>query len=236
MTTGSSIRAVVFDLGGVVFPSPFEAFDVYDARTGLASGTTRSIVRVSSETGAWAALERGELNMVQFCAALDAEAAALGHTISTATVMATIGEMSGARPEMVTAIGRLREHGLRVGALTNNWIDERSDGESASERVGAFGGHTDLLALFDTVVESARVGLRKPDPRIYALVCERLDVTPPECAFLDDLGINLKPAREMGMTTIKVADPAVALRELSSVVGLDLLDEDRPMGARPQGH
>ncbi|HEY1737880.1 MAG TPA: HAD family phosphatase, partial [Acidimicrobiia bacterium] len=204
-TADHPIHAVIFDLGGVVFPSPFEAFDVYDGRAGLDVGTTRAVVRVSSETGAWAALERGELTMAQFCAALDAEAAALGHTISTAKVMATIGEMSGARPEMVTAIGRLREHGIRVGALTNNWADERggnNDHTDTSERVGAFGGGTDLASLFDTVVESSRVGLRKPDPRIYALVCERLGVEPPECAFLDDLGINLKPARELGMTTI----------------------------------
>jgi putative hydrolase of the HAD superfamily len=211
-----TLRAVVFDLGGVVFPSPFEAFDVYDRRTGLAAGTTRAIVRASSESGAWAALERGELTMAQFCAALDAEAATLGHTISTAAVMATIGEMSGARPEMVTAIGRLREAGILVGALTNNWIDDRGDGTPAGM------ARPELHTLFDAVVESARVGLRKPDPRIYELVCERLGVAPTECAFLDDLGINLKPARAMGMTTIKVADPIDALRALAQAVGLDL--------------
>ncbi len=217
------IAGVIFDLGGVVFPSPFEAFDVYDARTGLPAGTTRKIVRISSETGAWAALERGELTMEQFCAALDAEAAALGHEISTTAVMATIGEMSGARPEMVAAIRRLRANDIRVGALTNNWIDERSQ-PAGDERVGAFGAHADLPSLFDTVVESARVGLRKPDPRIYALVCERLGIAAPECAFLDDLGINLKPARELGMTTIKVVDPIDALRQLSDAVKIDLLE------------
>ena len=216
----TAVGAVIFDLGGVVFPSPFEAFDVYDGRTGLPAGTTRKIVRQSSETGAWAALERGGLTMDQFCAALDAEAAELGHEITTAAVMATIAEMSGARPEMVGAIRRLRDHGIRAGALTNNWIDERTE----VGRVGGFGGHTDLASLFDTIVESARVGLRKPDPRIYALVCERLGVQPPGCAFLDDLGINLKPARELGMTTIKVVDPVDALRELSAVVGIDLLE------------
>jgi len=130
------------------------------------------------------------------------------------------------RPEMLGAIQRLRAHGLRVGALTNNWIDERSGStEPGVERIGAFGAHSaDLASLFDTVVESARVGLRKPDPRIYALVCERLEVAPPECAFLDDLGINLKPAREMGMTTIKVVDPIDALRALADVVGIELLE------------
>ncbi len=216
MTRTQEIRAVVFDLGGVVFPSPLDAFDVYDERAGLAAGTTRTIVRASSETGAWAALERGELTMEQFCPALDEEAAALGHTISTTTVMATIAELSGPRPEMVSAIRALRDAGLKVGALTNNWVDERSGSDTFDMR------HVELSTLFHTVVESARVGLRKPDPRIYALVCERLEVTPPECAFLDDLGINLKPARELGMTTIKVVDARAALRELSDVVGLAL--------------
>ncbi len=209
-------KAVIFDLGGVVYPSPFEAFDVYDGRAALAVGTTRAIVRASSEGGAWAALERGELTMAEFFVALDAEAAAMGHTVETRAIMATVTELSGARPEMITAIHCLRGAGLAVGALTNNWVDDRGNATPA----GA--GHSDIASLFDSVVESARVGLRKPDPRIYALVCERLGVTPPDCVFLDDLGINLKPARAMGMTTIKVASAAQALSELAAAVGIAL--------------
>ena len=205
--------AVIFDLGGVVFPSPFEAFDLYDSRNDLAVGTTRSIIRASSETGAWAALERGELSFTQFHAALNAEAEALGVKIDAARVMATIGEAGGARPAMLHAIRTLRTHGFKVGALTNNWTDDR--GESTPGGIGT-------LDLFDTIVESAKVGLRKPDPRIYELVCCQLQVVPAECVFLDDLGINLKPARAMGMATIKVVDHLDALRELSVIVNVQL--------------
>jgi putative hydrolase of the HAD superfamily len=116
------------------------------------------------------------------------------------------------RPEMTRAIGRLRDEGLRVGALTNNWTQP---GDRTLREPADLGFHA--------VVESAVEGIRKPDPRIYALVCERLDVVPDDCVFLDDLGMNLKPARAMGMTTIKVVDPTDALVELGEHLGLDLV-------------
>lgn len=225
---------MLFDLGGVVFPSPFEAFDRYDLRAGIPVGFTRSVVRVSSETGAWAALERGELSIAEFHAALESEAESAGHRIDASRVMATIGEEGGARPAMLAAIGRLRAAGLRVGALTNNWSDERVASTSTgpdrlTSLLGAAGVDGDVGAdagspvdLFDAVVESSKVGLRKPDPRIYELALERLGVTADVTIFLDDLGINLKPARAMGMATIKVVDHVVALRELGSLLDLEL--------------
>jgi len=194
----------------VVFPSPFEAFDVYDQRAGLAVGTTRSIIRHSSERGAWAALERGEHSMPEFFEALNAEGAELGHTIDAATIMATIGEKSGARPEMLRAITAVRASGRSVAALTNNWADDRGDSVPSGLK---FDEH------FDAIVESAKVGLRKPDPRIYELACQRLDASPHECVFLDDLGINLKPAKSMGMATIKVTSADQALDELEDILG-----------------
>lgn len=209
-----TLEAVIFDLGGVIFPSPFEAFDIYDGRNGLGIGTTRALIRTSSETGAWAALERGELTTSQFYTALEDEATARGFKIDASQVMATIGESSGARPEMVAAVHQLRGNGFKVGALTNNWATDQ--GHSTPTGL-------DQMNMFDTVVESAKAGMRKPDPRIYELACRRLGVEPPSCVFLDDLGINLKPAKAMGMTTIKVVDHRVALRELGSAVGLDLL-------------
>ena len=122
-------RAVIFDLGGVVFPSPFEAFDNYDATAGLERGTVRALIRTSSETGAWAALERGELTMDQFRSALESEAQAAGFTLDGIALLGSFGNGTGARPSMLTAIARIREHGLRVGALTNNWAapDGRSE-------------------------------------------------------------------------------------------------------------
>jgi putative hydrolase of the HAD superfamily len=207
-----SYRAVIFDLGGVVFPSPFDVFDAYEREVGLPERFIRTVVAQSADDGAWARFERSELSFPDFCAALEAECVAAGGTIDAAALMQGISGGFAPRPEMTRAIGRLRDEGLRVGALTNNWA--RPDAGTLREP---------LDLGFDVVVESAVEGIRKPDPRIYALVCDRLDVTPPECVFLDDLGVNLKPARAMGMTTIKVLDPHDALAELAGHLDLDLL-------------
>ena len=206
-----SYRAVIFDLGGVVFPSPFAAFDEYDHGNGLARGTLRALIRRSSEEGAWAALERGELTFDAFVGALEAEADAAGFRLDARKLMALVGSSLGPRPEMVRAIERIRSKGLRTAALTNNWKDDSPSTPPGND-----------MPLFDAIVESSREGMRKPDPRIYALVLARLDVLASEAVFLDDLGINLKPARTMGMTTIKVADPDVALAELEAVLGFSV--------------
>ena len=207
-----SFRAVIFDLGGVVFPSPFEAFDGYDTRAGLEPGSVRALIRTSSETGAWAALERGELTIDEFATALEAEAEAAGFVLDARVLMQTVGGGFGARPAMRHTIERIRAHGLRTAALTNNWV--ATDGRASSNGFGEL--------AFDVVVESAVEGVRKPDPRIYELVLQRLDVRAAESVFLDDLGINLKPARALGMTTIKVTDPDLALVELEQTLGFDI--------------
>ena len=211
MTT-PSYHAVIFDLGGVVFPSPFEAFDAYDDAAGLAPGTVRALIKTSSETGAWASLERGELTLTDFHTELEREATAAGFTVDGARLMGMIASGFGARPAMARAIDRIREAGLRTAALTNNW--PRPDDGAPSTNANALG--------FDVVVESAVVGLRKPDPRIYELVLTQLEVDASNTVFLDDLGINLKPARAMGMTTIKVSDPDQALAELAATLGFEV--------------
>jgi putative hydrolase of the HAD superfamily len=203
---------VIFDLGGVVYPSPFEAFDAYDVDAGFAPGTVRGLIRTSSEAGAWAALERGELTMDEFFALLAAEAAAEGFELDGARLMEMIGRGFGPRPAMARAITRIREEGLRTAALTNNWP------RSTDDVVVVNGSGLE----FDVVVESSVVGLRKPDPRIYELVLGELDVDASATVFLDDLGINLKPARELGMTTIKVIDPEAALAELAATLGFEV--------------
>ncbi|MCZ7535196.1 MAG: HAD-IA family hydrolase [Acidimicrobiia bacterium] len=210
-----SYRAVIFDLGGVVFPSPFEAFDEYEREAGLPTGAVRGVIRTSSETGAWAALERGEHTLDGFFAALESEFTSAGHAIDARALLGGVGRGFGPRPEMVEAIARIRDAGLLVAALTNNWSDAR--GRPSPNGV-------DSMDVFDVVVESSVEGIRKPDPRIYELTLARLAVDAAAVVFLDDLGINLKPARAMGMATIKVADPIDALRELESVLGFPLLD------------
>ncbi len=210
-----SYRAVIFDLGGVVFPSPFEAFDEYERDAGLPGGAVRGVIRTSSETGAWAALERGEHDLDGFFDALESEFASAGHAVDARVLLGGVSRGFGPRPQMVEAIARIRAEGLLVAALTNNWAD--GSGRPSPNGV-------DSMDVFDVVVESSVEGIRKPDPRIYELTLERLAVEATAAVFLDDLGINLKPARAMGMATIKVSDPADALRDLESVLGFPLLD------------
>ncbi len=208
-----TFRAVIFDLGGVVFPSPFDVFDEYERTSGLPSRFIRTVVAESADHGAWARFERSEIGFDEFRAAFEAECAAAGGAVDAAEIMRGIMSGFAPRAEMVTAITRLRAAGLRTGALTNNW--------AASDRGGTHGA-SDLG--FDVVVESAVEGVRKPDPLIYELVCARLAVEPAHCVFLDDLGVNLKPARAMGMTTIKVVEPRAALVELGDHLELELVD------------
>ena len=212
-------RAVIFDLGGVVLPSPFEAFRTYERAQGLPHRFVSEVIVQRGEHGAWSRFERGELDPAAFADAFEAECADAGGRVVVADLFGSMRDGDDLpRPTMVAAIQTLRAHGVRTAALTNNWADEGGGthvtGESELARR--------LDALFDTIVESAREGVRKPDPRIYQLACERLDVRPEESVFLDDLGANLKPARAMGMATIKVDDPDVALAELASVLGFAL--------------
>jgi len=205
------IEAVVFDLGGVVMDSPLHAIARYERDHALPAGAINRVVVDTGDAGAWSRLERGELTLEAFCSPFEDDCRASGVELSGARLMAYIAEAGVPRPRMLEAIRRIRGHGLRTAALTNNWVRE-----------GSREGHR-LREHFDVFVESAVVGLRKPDPRIYELVCRELGVAPSRAAFLDDIGRNLKTARALGMSTIKVDDPDVALRELGALLGFDLL-------------
>jgi putative hydrolase of the HAD superfamily len=205
------IRAVLWDFGGVILTSPFEAFERYELEAGLEPGFIRRVNATNPHGNAWARLERGELDLEGFGVVFEVEARALGGEISGAEVLSLLaGEI---RPEMVEALRRCKAAGLALACLTNNI----AKGESRPDV-------DEVMALFDVVIESSKLGIRKPEPRFYELACEALDHTPAECVFLDDLGINLKPARAMGMTTIKVDSPFQALTELGSVLGIALVD------------
>ena len=215
MTGSGKHLAVVFDLGGVVMPSPLDAFRAYEALVGLPHRFLSEVVVQSGDEGAWSRLERGELTMAEFADEFEAECSAAGGTVVVDDLFAEVHASAGPRPEMLAAIARIRAEGLKTAALTNNWRPDDSD-----ETVGS---RTPVLAdVFDVIVESAIEGLRKPDPRIYELTCARLGVAPAEAVFLDDLGVNLKSASALGMTTIKVGDPAAALAELAAVLGFPL--------------
>lgn len=207
-----NIRAVLFDFGGVLTASPFEAFARYEARTGLPSGFIRSLNAADHHENAWARLERSEIGIDEFVVAFEKEAAAAGQQIDGAAVLSLLsGEL---RPAMLAAVERCRERYL-VGLLTNNFLSHE-----VAERPGGAVDH--VLSLFDEVVESSKVGVRKPELRFFEIACERLGIEPDQAVFLDDLGVNLKPARAMGMRTIKVTSEAQGLAELEEVLGVDL--------------
>jgi putative hydrolase of the HAD superfamily len=211
------IKAVIFDFGGVILSSPFEAFTRYERDNGLPDGFLRRLNATSPDTNAWAQLERGQVDLAGFAELYEAEAREAGQTIDGAAVLGLlVGEL---RPEMVEALRRCHER-LRTALLTNNFVaaGDRDGLGDAPHR----GPLTEVVDQFDVVVESSRAGVRKPDPAIYELVCAELAVEPSEAVFLDDLGINLKPARAMGMTTIKVTDPARAIADLEGVLGFAL--------------
>jgi putative hydrolase of the HAD superfamily len=208
-----SVRAVMFDFGGVISSSPFEAFEHLETERGLPRGFIRTVNATNPDDNAWARLERGEVGVALFGELWAAEAQALGgHDIDGRLVLERLaGEI---RPKMVEAIRRCGEV-FKTACLTNNFV--RAEAELSAEVAGVY-------ALFDAVLESRVLGVRKPDPRFYELACEALGVEPHEAVFLDDLGINLKPARALGMHTIKVTDPDQALAELGRVTGLSLTD------------
>jgi len=214
-----AIAAVVFDIGGVVQDSPLYVIARYERELGLEANAINRVVVAAGEQGAWARLERGELTIQSFCAPFEADCRAQGIEVDARHLMAKISEASVPRPRMLEAIRRIRADGRRVAALTNNWVT----GAPGSGSLGNDTTRSRLDPHFDVFVESAVVGLRKPDPRIYTLVCEKLGVPPACVAFLDDIGRNLKPARELGMATIKVDDPDQALRELGALLELDLV-------------
>jgi putative hydrolase of the HAD superfamily len=204
------LRAVIFDLGGVVMDSPLDAIAAYEREHGIPSGFVNRQVVDAGPSGAWARLERGELTLDEFHPLFDAECARAGRPISARAMMERIRTAAQPRSVMVAAIRAIRARSLRTSALTNNWV-----GDGTRERSW-------LRELFDVVVESALEGVRKPDPVIYERVLERLGVAAPEAVFLDDIGRNLKPARALGMRTIKVSDPALALAELEELLGFPL--------------
>jgi putative hydrolase of the HAD superfamily len=220
-------RAVIFDLGGVVVPSPLDTFRAYEARHGLPQRFLSEVVVGGGEHGAWSRFERGELDPAGFADAFEAECAAAGGRVDVRDLLAEIAAGGGPHAVMLEALRRIRAHGLRTAALTNNWAAD--DASTMGDR------HPELAASFDVVVESAVEGLRKPDPRIYELTCARLDVRPDEAVFLDDLGVNLKAARALGMATIKVAEPAVAVGELASLLGFPLAADPAPSRPSPDG-
>lgn len=212
-----AIRAVFFDFGGVFTSSPFDAFSRYEAERGLPRDFIRRVNATNPDANAWARLERNACTVDEFCSDFEAEARAAGHAVPGREVLALlVGEL---RPEMVAALRRVRER-WKTACLTNNVA--MGEGPAMMRSADKAAEIAAVMALFDAVIESSKAGVRKPDPAFYRLACDRLAVSPDEVVFLDDLGVNLKPARAMGMATIKVGSAAQAIGELERMLGTAL--------------
>jgi putative hydrolase of the HAD superfamily len=209
-----TIEAVIFDFGGVLTSSPFEAFTRFETERGLPVDIIRRTNAANHLENAWAKFERAEVDIDTFDHLFATESLALGAEVRGRDVLPLLqGDL---RPEMVEALKRIKAQ-FKTGCITNNL---------PANAIGSMTGRSlyvaEVMVLFDHVIESAKIGLRKPDPRIYQLMVETLKVDPKTCVYLDDLGVNLKPAREMGMTTIKVTSGAQAIAELETATGLKL--------------
>lgn len=212
-----AVRAVLWDFGGVLTASPFEAFRRFEREHGLPQDFIRQVNSANPDENAWARFERGELSLAQFDAAFRDETAAAGHPLhGTAVVELLYGEV---RPNMVEALRRCGRH-YRTACLTNNINTGVGHGLPAGDERAAEVQR--ILQLFDLVIESSKVGARKPEPRFYRMALDALGVEPGQTVYLDDLGINLKPARAMGMTTIKVESEVQALAELGRLLDIPL--------------
>ncbi len=205
------VKAVIFDFGGVITSSPFEAFARYEAAHGLPANFIRTVNATNPDHNAWALLERNEIGAAEFDGRFRAEALALGHDVPGSHVLPLLA--GDVRPGMVAALKACKA-AFKVGCITNNVASEEDIGWGRSV--------TDILALFDHVIESSKAGVRKPDPRIYLMMCDALGVAPVDCVYLDDLGINCKPAAQLGMHAIKVTGEAQALADLAAATGLRL--------------
>ena len=210
-------RAVLWDFGGVILSSPFEAFNRYEAEIGLPKDFIRSLNARNGDTNAWAKMERSEVSLEGFVELFEEEARQQGHKLDGWRILQSLS--GDIRPQMVEALRRC-SRAFRVACITNNM--KHGEGPGMARSADKAKDVAEIMMLFEHVVESSKIGLRKPDPRIYQHACDLLGVQPEECVYLDDLGINLKPARALGMRTIKVGDPDVAIDELQAMVGIAL--------------
>ena len=213
----SSIRAVLWDFGGVFTTSPFTAFTLYEKTNGLPKDFIRSVNAHNSNTNAWAMMERNEVTHEEFCYLFEAETRAAGHAINGGDLLPLLsGEI---QLEMVAAL-KIVAKSHKTACLTNNM--QTGHGPAMSQNPSKAKHISQIMEIFGWIIESSQIGVRKPERKFYELACEKLEIQPNEAVFLDDLGVNLKPARAMGMTTIKVVGPDQAIADLEAVLGISL--------------
>jgi len=209
----SRITTIFFDFGGVIADSPFANLSRYERERGLPADFIRLTNADNPDNNAWACFERGEIDLDEFDRRFRAETCARGREVPGRDLIPLL--QVEVRPAMIALLDQLRSKGLRLACLTNNL--PVGDGPGMSQDSAHAGKVAEVLNRFELVLESCRVGARKPEPKFFQLACEKMQVAPDEVVFLDDLGINLKPARAMGMTTIKVVSAEQAIEALAAL-------------------
>jgi len=212
-----SIEAILWDFGGVFTTSPFEAFNRYEAARGLPRDFIRKVNSTNHESNAWALFECSRIDAQEFDRRFLAESTALGNPVRGADIIALLSVLGDFRPRMLAALRVCKQH-YRIGCITNNVI--HGQGPGISTTAAGASSAAEIIQLFDVIVESSKAGVRKPNPRIYMMMCELLGVEPTSCVYLDDLGINCKPAAQLGMTAIKVVNEDQTLADLARATGL----------------
>ena len=200
-------KAIIWDFGGVITSSPFDAFNEFEEVNGLPKDIIRTINSENSDMNAWAQFESNSITIDQFNDLFLKEAKAKGFDIKGRDIIKLL--KGSIRENMVSFLRELKSD-FKLGCITNNVkpsSEENTDNETK-----------EAMSIFDHVIESSIVGIRKPNPEIYMMSCDALNVSPDQCIYLDDLGINLKPARELGMTTIKVIQPEDAIQEVRNLL------------------
>lgn len=200
-------KAIIWDFGGVITSSPFEAFNEFEEANSLPKDIIRTINSENPDMNAWAQFESNSITIDQFNDLFLKEAKAKGFDIKGRDIIKLL--KGSIRENMVSFLRELKSD-FKLGCITNNVkssSQENTDNETE-----------EVMSIFDHVIESSIVGIRKPNPKIYMMSCDALNVSPDQCIYLDDLGINLKPARELGMTTIKVIQPEDAIQEVRNLL------------------
>ncbi|MDA8884560.1 HAD-IA family hydrolase [Gammaproteobacteria bacterium] len=212
------IKAVFWDFGGVITTSPFDSFNAFEATNNLDKDFIRKVNSTNPDINAWAKLERNEIDIVEFNDLFFSESSSLGHGIYGIEVIKLLqGQL---RPEMIKALKAIQGN-LVQACLTNNIVSPETT--LSDENVSIAGKNNEVMGLFDFVIASSEQNVRKPDPAFYHLALKEAKVDPEEAVFLDDLGINLKPAKTLGMHTIKVVNSQDALKELNSLLFINIL-------------
>lgn len=214
-SNNNEIKAILWDFGGVFTSSPFEAFNVLEEQLGIPTDFIRGVNAINPTDNAWAKFESNDVSLDEFDQLFAAESEQMGHRVSGKKVVAVLS--GSLRPRMVSTLQRCKEY-FQVACITNNV--KAGHGPSMTRDPAKADAVAEVMKLFDQVIESSKEGIRKPNPQIYLTACERLGVQPHNAVFLDDLGINLKPARELGMQTIKVLSEAQAIDDLAKLTGL----------------